>query len=154
MLTQQALVESVPTSTAQVLCIDGDTGFAIDNLDVSTDPASPAYIIYTSGSTGTPKGVAVSGAALVNLLLSMQRKPGLTERDVLLAVTTISFDIAALELFLPLVTGATLVMADRDTARDGAALLEGNAPDRRHDHAGHARSRGACCWRRNGPVRR
>jgi amino acid adenylation domain-containing protein/non-ribosomal peptide synthase protein (TIGR01720 family) len=127
-LTQKDLLELVPKSTAQVFFFDGDSHrlstFANGNLDVPTFAASPAYIIYTSGSTSKPKGVAVSGSALANLLLSMQQKPGLTEHDVLLAVTTISFDIAALELFLPLITGATIVIADRETVHDGAALLE------------------------------
>ncbi|HEY9405348.1 MAG TPA: amino acid adenylation domain-containing protein [Pyrinomonadaceae bacterium] len=126
-LTQPHLLELVPESKAEILCLEGDcrrlSAFANLNPDVPTCAASPAYIIYTSGSTGKPKGVAVSGAALANLLLSMREKPGLAERDVLLAVTTISFDIAALELFLPLVTGATLVIADRETVHDGAALL-------------------------------
>jgi amino acid adenylation domain-containing protein/non-ribosomal peptide synthase protein (TIGR01720 family) len=127
-LTQPELVELVPESTAEIFCLEDDcrrlSTFASCNLDVPTYAASPAYIIYTSGSTGKPKGVAVSGSALANLLLSVREKPGLTERDVLLAVTTISFDIAALELFLPLITGATLVIAGRETAQDGAALLD------------------------------
>src|SRR5262249_33431498 len=66
------------------------------------DAQSPAYGIYTSGSTGRPKGIEISHASLVNLLLAMARTPGLSQHDVLLAVTTISFDIAALELYLPL----------------------------------------------------
>lgn len=124
-LTQQALRATVPQSDAAVVCIDdgGEAAFGGENLDLPSHSASAAYVIYTSGSTGTPKGVAVPTAALANLLLSMQQTPGLREQDVLLAVTTISFDIAALELFLPLVTGATVVIADRDAARDGAALM-------------------------------
>jgi len=126
-LTQPELLELIPESTAEIFCLEGDchrlSTFADRNPDVPTHAASPAYIIYTSGSTGKPKGVAVPGAALANLLLSMSEKPGLAERDVLLTVTTISFDIAALELFLPLVTGSTLVIAARETMHDGAALL-------------------------------
>lgn len=82
------------------------------------------YVLYTSGSTGQPKGVAITHRNVVNFLTSMQREPGLTSADRLLAVTTISFDIAGLELFLPLVSGATVVLADAYTARDGRALLE------------------------------
>ena len=82
----------------------------------------PAYVIYTSGSTGTPKGVAVGHGAVVNFLTSMIHAPGLTANDVLLAVTTVSFDIAVLELFLPLCVGATVVLATREEARDGEAL--------------------------------
>ncbi len=85
-------------------------------------PEDPAYVIYTSGSTGKPKGVVVPHRAVVNFLLSMQREPGLSEQDVVLAVTTLSFDIAVLELLLPLSAGATVVLATRDQATDGVAL--------------------------------
>ena len=81
-------------------------------------------MIYTSGSTGQPKGVRVPHSALVNLLLATQRSPGLKKDDVLLAVTTISFDIAGLELFLPLITGAQLVLVDRRVTTDAVALAE------------------------------
>lgn len=81
-----------------------------------------AYVIYTSGSTGQPKGVVISHAAVCNFLASMQREPGLTPQDRLLAVTTLSFDIAVLELLLPLVTGAHVVLAQREDAIDGQAL--------------------------------
>ncbi|WP_316780210.1 amino acid adenylation domain-containing protein [Pedobacter antarcticus] len=83
-----------------------------------------AYVLYTSGSTGKPKGVQIMHYNLVNFLLSMQKEPGLTSRDKLLAITTISFDIAGLELFLPLISGAELILCDRDTSRDGRRLLE------------------------------
>lgn len=83
-----------------------------------------AYVLYTSGSTGKPKGVQIMHYNLVNFLTSMQKEPGLTSRDKLLAITTISFDIAGLELFLPLISGAELILCDRDTARDGRRLLE------------------------------
>ncbi|WP_374567988.1 amino acid adenylation domain-containing protein [Ideonella sp.] len=82
----------------------------------------PAYVIYTSGSTGQPKGVVVPHGAVVNFLVSMAREPGLTRDDVLVAVTTLSFDIAVLELQLPLTVGATVVMASRNDAMDGRAL--------------------------------
>ena len=83
-----------------------------------------AYVIFTSGSTGTPKGVAVSQRAAVNLLAAMARTPGLAATDTLLAVTTVAFDIAALELFLPLTVGARLMLADDDAASDAVVLLE------------------------------
>jgi amino acid adenylation domain-containing protein len=73
-----------------------------------------AYIIYTSGSTGRPKGVMVQHSALVNFLWSMQVRPGINKNDVLFSVTSISFDIAALELFLPLIVGATVVIAGKE----------------------------------------
>jgi amino acid adenylation domain-containing protein len=96
----------------------------------STAPAghasadSLAYVIYTSGSTGKPKGVEISHRAVVNLLTSMARSPGLTAKDVFYAVTTISFDIAGLELFLPLIVGARVVIAERDAVIDGFRLLK------------------------------
>ncbi|QQL49087.1 non-ribosomal peptide synthetase [Mucilaginibacter ginkgonis] len=83
-----------------------------------------AYILYTSGSTGTPKGVQVKHSGLTNLLLSIQKSPGCTAKDIVLATTTISFDIAALEIFLPLVSGATLVLADADIIKDGRLLID------------------------------
>jgi amino acid adenylation domain-containing protein len=87
------------------------------------EPQSLAYVIYTSGSTGKPKGVAVEHTALFNLLMSMQRSPGLTSADTLVAITTLSFDIAALELFLPLITGAKLVIATEDQVANPSSLL-------------------------------
>ncbi|MBL8290096.1 MAG: amino acid adenylation domain-containing protein [Rubrivivax sp.] len=97
---------------------------------VRADTDAAAYVIYTSGSTGRPKGVIVPQRAVVNFLASMRRTPGLAAADRLLAVTTPSFDIAVLELLLPLTVGARVVLADRDTVMDGAklrALLEAEA---------------------------
>jgi amino acid adenylation domain-containing protein len=88
----------------------------------SASHESVAYVLYTSGSTGQPKGVQVPHRAVVNFLTSMQREPGLGPDDRLVAVTTLSFDIAALELFLPLTVGAEVVIASRDQASDGHAL--------------------------------
>jgi amino acid adenylation domain-containing protein len=87
-------------------------------------PENLAYVIYTSGSTGRPKGVAVRQRGAVNFLASMARQPGLGPDDVLLAVTTIAFDISVLELFLPLSQGARVELVDRDTAADGLRLME------------------------------
>jgi amino acid adenylation domain-containing protein len=91
------------------------SGVGSDNL---------AYVIYTSGSTGRPKGVAISHRAVVNLLASMALAPGISPEDTLLSVTTLSFDIAALEIYLPLLNGARLALANRETAADGEALLK------------------------------
>lgn len=94
----------------------------------STDPDKEvkgddlAYIIYTSGTSGQPKGTQIEHRSLVNFLYSMQKAPGITRDDCLLAVTTISFDIAGLELYLPLITGATLVIADTEATKDGRIL--------------------------------
>jgi amino acid adenylation domain-containing protein len=90
-------------------------------------PDDPAYVIFTSGSTGRPKGVEVPHRAVVNFLASMIREPGLGEADVLVALTTLSFDIAVLELLTPLMVGGQIVLARREDALDGRrlrALLE------------------------------
>ncbi len=86
-------------------------------------PTDAAYVIYTSGSTGLPKGVEISHGAMANFLLTMQEEPGFTEHDRLLAVTTISFDIAVLELYLPLIAGGRVVIASEDEALDGRRLM-------------------------------
>src|SRR5205823_6769082 len=87
-------------------------------------PGGLAYVIYTSGSTGRPKGVEVEHRALANFLASMAREPGLASEDVLVAVTTLSFDIAGLELYLPLLAGARLVVASREQTYDGRLLAQ------------------------------
>jgi amino acid adenylation domain-containing protein len=112
----------------RVIALDVDSA-AIDVMDASNPepvalPDDIAYVIYTSGSTGMPNGVAVSHRALTNFLCSMEREPGLTSEDVLAAVTTISFDIAALELYLPLMVGARIELVASKTATDGPALAE------------------------------
>ncbi|KAF3406729.1 Narbonolide/10-deoxymethynolide synthase PikA1, modules 1 and 2 [Talaromyces pinophilus] len=94
------------------------------NLDLDVRAEDLAYIIYTSGSTGKPKGVEISHGAVSNLLSSMQREPGCDQTDRLLAITTISFDIAVLELFLPLVCGAKTVIAQAHQVRDAGALIK------------------------------
>ncbi|MEO8069918.1 MAG: amino acid adenylation domain-containing protein, partial [Acidobacteriota bacterium] len=90
--------------------------------DASASGDDLAYVLYTSGSTGKPKGVEIEHRALVNLLEAMRHEPGLRRGDVWLAVTTISFDIAMLELLLPLITGATVVIAPREMTLDPARL--------------------------------
>ncbi len=85
-------------------------------------PDSRAYIIYTSGSTGRPKGVEIPHTAVSNFLQSMVTYPGLDRDDILLAVTTLSFDIAVLELFAPLICGAQVVIADKDDVLEGGRL--------------------------------
>src|SRR6185436_977792 len=84
-------------------------------------PQDLAYILFTSGSTGKPKGVEITQRSVVNLLNSIAREPGMTASDTICAVSTLSFDIALFELVLPLTVGARILLADRDTARDGAA---------------------------------
>jgi amino acid adenylation domain-containing protein len=126
LLTQRALTGALPESSARVLYCNEDVS---DPGVVSAFPSGVgsedlAYVIYTSGSTGNPKGVEVPHRAVVNLLASMQQEPGFGVGDTLLAVTTLSFDIAALELFLPLLTGGRLIIASRDIASDPARLAD------------------------------
>ncbi|MEM8570019.1 MAG: amino acid adenylation domain-containing protein, partial [Pseudomonadota bacterium] len=85
-------------------------------------PERLAYLIFTSGSTGRPKGVSISHSAFSNLIASMRERPGLSRGDRFLAVTTIAFDIAALELLLPFASGATLVLADKRVTQDPVEL--------------------------------
>ncbi|HEX8811067.1 MAG TPA: amino acid adenylation domain-containing protein, partial [Terracidiphilus sp.] len=126
LLTEQGLLAGLPPHPGHTICLDRDerqwAEQSGENLGEAAQAANLAYVIYTSGSTGKPKGVQISQGALVNLLGSMQQEPGLGSEDRLLAVTTLSFDIAALELFLPLLTGARLVLASGETARDGVRL--------------------------------
>ena len=115
-------------SSAKELLLEDEWESLNDCVDtvpeVDVDGNSLVYILYTSGSTGNPKGVQIAHHNLVNFLISMQNAPGLTSSDKLLAVTTISFDIAGLELWLPLLTGAEIILADSATAKDGHALLD------------------------------
>jgi len=99
-------------------------GSAPEFETVPFQPNELAYVIYTSGSTGAPKGVEVTHAALANLLQSMAIEPGLHDDDILLAVTTLSFDIAQLELWLPLRQGARLELAEEDDLLNPAALIQ------------------------------
>jgi len=92
--------------------------------DVPVSGNDLAYILYTSGSTGKPKGVLIEHHSLVNLLLGMIKMPGINEHDTLLAITTVSFDIAGLEMYLPLITGATILLADAQVAKDGREILK------------------------------
>lgn len=117
---------------ATVDALDGRETVLLDevNLDEQPDsplagtvsPDEPAYVIYTSGSTGVPKGVVVPHRALSNLLMAMRDAVGFGVADRMLATTTLAFDIAALELYLPLISGGTLIVAPRDVARDPSRL--------------------------------
>jgi amino acid adenylation domain-containing protein len=131
LLTQSRLLEAIPSAAARVICLDTD--WPAVAAESKADPARPAedldgsrlaYAIYTSGSTGRPKGVLVPHRALTNTLQSMSQKPGIGAQDRLLAVTGISFDIAALELFLPLMMGGQVVIAGQEQAADGAQLIK------------------------------
>jgi len=123
-LTQRGLADGLPAFDGHRVTLDEPTGEdgGESPLPSGAGPDHLAYVIFTSGSTGRPKGVAIPHRALANLLASMREEPGLSARDTLLAVTTLAFDIAGLELLLPLIAGGRIVLASRETAIDGAAL--------------------------------
>ena len=131
LLTEEQVCEMLPPWRGDIVNLDRDLQLIGSQPDenltgdwVGWEPHHLAYVIFTSGSTGEPKGVMVEHAAVVNFLTAMQRQPGVTEADTVLAITTISFDIAVLELFLPLVAGAKVVIADRTDAVDPRALID------------------------------
>src|SRR5581483_902658 len=127
LLTQNHLVPALPAHSAEVIRLDADWGRiakeSSDDLPRTALPSNIAYVLYTSGSTGKPKGVQVEHRNLTNFLESMRNKPGISSGDVLLALTTLSFDIAGLELYLPLVEGATVVLASREQCVDAKQLI-------------------------------
>jgi amino acid adenylation domain-containing protein len=127
LLTEERLVATLEGCEATVVCVDAEwpriAQHDVGNLPDACDPDGLAYVLYTSGSTGRPKGVEIPHRALVNFLCSMREVPGLGADDVLLAVTTLSFDIAGLELYLPLIVGARLELLTGAVAADGSRLL-------------------------------
>jgi len=124
MLTEKHLLQNLPQLDAPVICLDSDLETIDAPLLEQVSPNNLAYVIYTSGSTGRPKGVQITHQSVTNFLCTMQQKPGINADDRLLAVTSLSFDIAALELFLPLTVGAQVVLASSEVAADGLRLAE------------------------------
>jgi amino acid adenylation domain-containing protein len=132
LLTQYSISQRITGITAQsvpAVFVDGenDASLAVHspaNLAKENGATldDTAYVIYTSGTTGEPKAVEISQRSLVNLLTSMQTAPGFGSNDALLAVTPISFDIAALELFLPLISGGRVAIASREETLDPCLL--------------------------------
>ena len=128
LLTQDSMLASLPATTAEVMCLDPEwRAFQHEDpgpITTEVTPENLAYVIYTSGSTGKPKGVQLEHRSVVNFLYAMRRTPGMTSDEVLVAVTTLSFDIAGLELYLPLLVGGRLVVASREATVDGRLLMK------------------------------
>jgi amino acid adenylation domain-containing protein len=135
-ITQSHLREKFLFSATNVLCIDGDMpALEVNQVRRFSPPRNSslddvAYVLYTSGSTGKPKGVQIRHGALTNMLVAVAKDIALTSADVVLATTTISFDISTFEIFAPLITGARLVVAPRSVAIDGQLLAKAI-----HEHA-------------------
>ncbi|BAZ20878.1 amino acid adenylation domain-containing protein [Kalymmatonema gypsitolerans NIES-4073] len=132
LLTQQAVADKLPDFKGRVVYLDSDLPISQSSSNPNSNVCGEnlAYAIYTSGSTGRPKGVQICHRAVVNFLTSMADQPGIVPEDVLVAVTTITFDIAALELFLPLSTGARVVLTPDlmvDGGQSTAALATSSA---------------------------
>jgi amino acid adenylation domain-containing protein len=127
LLTERAFRDALPAADLPVFVLDAETARIAAESDADLPSTvtgeNLVYILYTSGSTGLPKGVEISHRALVNLLDSVRDWPGLNASDVFLALTTVSFDIAGVEIFLPLVTGARMVLLNRDDAGDGFRII-------------------------------
>ena len=126
LVTQSDLLSRFPTCPAKTLCIDIERFEALSNQapESSSSAHDLAYVIYTSGTTGRPNGVGIQHRSAVNFLTSMAREPGMGSTDIVVAVTTIAFDIAALEIWLPLTIGARCVLATSKIAADGFRLAE------------------------------
>ncbi len=127
LLTEGVMVKNLPDFRGQLLCLEdvwADPCEPQDDTSFETRPLASdlAYVIYTSGSSGLPKGVEITHGALANFLRSMAESLRLETSDRLLAVTTLSFDISALELYLPLTVGASVVIAGHEITADGVQL--------------------------------
>src|SRR5688572_18505687 len=126
LLTEERLLEKLPGYDGRIVYLDAEwnniSQCSAENLGHKVTNEQPGYVIYTSGSTGQPKGVEVSHRAVVNLLNAMLSKTSLNDNDTMLAVTTLSFDIAATEIYLPLIAGGRVVIASREVASDGMQL--------------------------------
>lgn len=128
-ITQNNLKDLLPTNheSIQLICLEP----GLTDLPSNSAPFKPAkvstentaYVIYTSGSTGKPKGVRIPHRAVVNFLKSMVKKPGICASDVVMAVTTLSFDISVLEILLPLTTGACIVVVENEIIQNGGKLI-------------------------------
>jgi amino acid adenylation domain-containing protein len=115
-----SLVDAFEANSLPLICVDEPRSANLTAVapPAAIDPATLAYTIYTSGTTGKPKGVRITHSALLNLICAMSQSPGIRESDRTLAVAPISFDIATMDMFLPICSGGTLVLASRQDAVD------------------------------------
>ncbi len=121
-ISQHSIIAALDGYRGRIVLTDDLDSQPADFEGAEYAPTDLAYVIYTSGSTGKPKGVQIEHRSVLNFLASMSRKPGLDHRDVLAAVTSSSFDIHVLEVYLPLVIGARVVVVSREVAMDGIRL--------------------------------
>lgn len=125
-ISQVSLEEIIPSTEATIVLLDREPDWsreAAGNMNLG-NPGKPAYLLYTSGSTGKPKGVSIRHHSVVNLVIAFSRLLKATPDDTLLAITTVSFDIAELEIYLPLITGGTLVVAPQEASTDMQMLAQ------------------------------
>ncbi|HEY3570402.1 MAG TPA: amino acid adenylation domain-containing protein, partial [Thermoanaerobaculia bacterium] len=131
LVTEERWLGGLPPHGARTVCLDRDREAiaAAAAEDAAPPPRTAtgenlAYVIYTSGSTGKPKGVQLPHRAVVNFLLAMVERPGLTAQDAVPAITTLTFDIAGLEIYLPLAVGGRVEVLGREEVTDGARLAD------------------------------
>jgi amino acid adenylation domain-containing protein/non-ribosomal peptide synthase protein (TIGR01720 family) len=126
-ITELRVLPRLGDHAAQMVCVDRDrdriAACPSTRPAAVTEPGDRAYVIYTSGSTGRPKGVLVFHGALVNLLWAMRDHPGLRAGDRMLAITTLAFDVAGADLWLPLVVGARIIVVPRHIVTAAELLL-------------------------------
>ncbi|HSF43680.1 MAG TPA: amino acid adenylation domain-containing protein, partial [Thermoanaerobaculia bacterium] len=122
-LAQEGLLPYLPATGARTVPLDGVAAGRGERIPGGPDPSGLAYVIYTSGSTGWPKGTMNAHSGIVNRLLWMQERYGLTPEDRVLQKTPFGFDVSVWELFWPLLTGARLVMARPGGHQDPAYLV-------------------------------
>ena len=128
LVSQQEIAGNLPDHSTHIICLDRDWQEISQESEVNPDSGTLtenlAYVIFTSGSTGKPKGVAVPHRTVMNVLNHMREQLGLSDQDTLLHVASLSFDISVLEIFLPLTTGARVVVISREVAADGSQLMK------------------------------
>ena len=123
LVTENSLLSTFDYYQGKIISVEDYNFHDSQSEEAESDADNLAYIIYTSGSTGNPKGVQITHRSLNNFLQSMQKVPGISNTDSLLAITTLSFDISGLEIFLPLISGAKLIVASKAESQDANLLL-------------------------------